>query len=452
MKVQALWVALGVLAISQPAFCADDMTEGAYAYRAPLPILAGAPLQRVAIPPQVLVRLQEADQSDLRIFNAQGQPLSMARLPARPSRSEQGEIELRPLPVLGAPGALAVTGVILQVDEKGLARVIGVNGAPEPPKTVLLGVLLDVRGVRDPATRLRLTTDIPAQQPVTFQVESSSDLAQWNSLAEVVAYRSPGDRSPVTLALARPALEGSYLRVTWRSANRLLGPVVVRGAMLTTEHPKTPKVERAEISGAKRTGSHELDFGLPFGTPVTALQLTPAGQNTILPIRILGRADSEQPWTLLASGTASSLQGTGGARVSPAIPLQGGDFRFIRVEADKRTSGFTAPPRVQVQLEPRDVVILVTGGPPFTIAAGLKGANSNFLPLDSLMAASPGVNLADLPLIEGQPHIPVTPSVDDGSGGLSARILILWGVLLGATAILGFIAWLVSRKPAQGMA
>ena len=94
----------------------------------------------------------------------------------------------------------------------------------------------------------------------------------------------------------------------------------------------------------------------------------------------------------------------------------------------------------------------MTGGPPFTIAAGLKGAKSNFLPLDSLMAASPGVNLADLPLIEGQPHIPVTPSVDDGSGGLSARTLILWGVLLGATAILGFIAWLVSRKPAQGMA
>ncbi|OYU69614.1 MAG: hypothetical protein CFE28_06145 [Alphaproteobacteria bacterium PA2] len=447
MKANGLGIALGLLLVSTPSLAADDALEASYAYRAPLPVVAGAPLQRIGVPPQVLVRLQEADQADLRIFNAQGQALPMALLPLQSSPSERRMVDLKPLPVLGAPGSLTVTGVSLRVDDGGQARVIGLSGAPGSATTEVLGVLLDTRAVADFASGLTLSADIPAQQPVTFSLDSSADLSRWAPVTEVVAYRSPDDAAKVFLPLDRVSVKGRYLRVTWGSSTRLLAPVTVRGASLTTERSAAAKVNRAEITGAKLTGSHVLEFGLPFATPVTALQLTLAGQNAILPVRILGRENSEQSWTLLGSGTVYRMQGAAETKTGPAIPLNAGRFRFIQIEADKRTTGFSAPPRIQVQFEPREVAVLLTGAPPYTIAAGLKGAKANYLPLDNLMAASPGLRAVDLPHMEASPSIPVVASMTDGGGAYSTKTLILWAVLLGATAILGLIAWLAARKP-----
>jgi len=326
---------------------------------------------------------------------------------------------------------------------------VGISGAPGSATTAVLGVLLDTRTVSDFASGLTLLADIPAQQPVTFSLDTSTDLASWDPVTEVVAYRSPDDAARIYLPLDRVLVKGRYLRVTWRSSTALLAPVTVRGGRLTTERSGAARVERAEITGAKLTGSHLLEFGLPFATPLTGLQLTLAGQNAILPVRILGRENSEQPWTLLGSGTVYRMQGAGEAKTGPAIPLNAGSFRFIQIEADKRTTGFSAPPGIQVQFEPREVAVLLTGSPPYTIAAGLKGAKATFLPLDSLMTASPGLRAVDLPHLEPSPSIPVVASATEGGGAFSTKTLILWGVLLAATAILGFIAWLAARKPAQ---
>ena len=441
-------VALGLVLFAQVANAADDKVSASYAYHAPLPVVAGAPLQRVPLTAEVLVRLQDPGYADVRVFNAQGQALPMALLPSRGVPAERRKTPLKPLPVLGVPGALNVTGVSLQVDPAGQARVVGLSGTPDKASASLLAVLLDTRAMHDLATELVLDVEMPDQQPVTFRLEDSADLKTWDAVSEHVAYRSPGDASTVSIPIDHAGFADRYLRVTWQSSTKLLAPVRVRGATLTTERAVAVQVERAEISGAKLVSTHDLEFGLPFGTRVKALYVSPNGQDTIIPVRILGRDDSEQPWTLMATGTAYKMQGIGDAQTGPAIPLSGANYRFIRLEADKRTGGFLVLPSLHAQFEPREIAVLITGSPPYTIAAGLKGASSAYLPLDSLMAASPNTKVADLPLVPMARSIPVVSYLGESEGATSARSMLLWAALLGGTAVLGFIAWLASRKPA----
>ena len=448
MRLGGLLVALGLALNAGSAHAGDDGVSKSYAYHLPLKVIAGAPLQRAPLSAEVLVRLQSADYSDVRVFNSQGQALPMALLPPAGSPAIKQQVDLKLMPVLGARGALSVTGVSLVVDNAGQARLARVEGVPETGATSLLAVLLDVRGVKDAATALALTADLPEQQPVTFRLEASSDLAHWEPVAETVAYRSPGESTAVNLPIDRLTLSGRYLRITWPSATRLLSPVVVRRASLSTEKSATLPVTQAEIRGAKLANPYELGFGLPFSTPINGLRLTPSGASAIIPVQVFGRTDSEQGWADLASGTAFSLQGPGASKTSQAIRLSSG-FPFLKVEADKRTAGFTAPPRIQVQMEPREIAFLVSGSPPYTLAAGLKGAKAVYLPLDSLMSAAPGQKVTDLPGIEIAPTIPVVESVSDGAGVFSMKSAVLWGVLLVATAVLGFIAWLAAKKPAQ---
>jgi Protein of unknown function (DUF3999) len=449
VRALGCWAALGLLLLAGAASAADDKASGAYAFHAPLQVVAGAPLQRVPLPAAALVRLQQPDYADVRVFNAQGQALAMALLAPSAAPAERRKTDLKPMPVLGAPGSLTVTGGSLQVDPAGRARVVGLSGAPDPASTVVLGVLLDVRSVRDAARELVLKVDMPEQQPVTFRLEASADLSQWQAVSEQVVYRGPGDLSAVTLAIDRPELVGRYLRVTWQSSTKLLAPVRVRGATLTTERSAAVQMERAEISGAKLATPHELEFGLAFATPIAALQLAPAGQSTVIPVRILGRADREQPWTLLATGTASRLERGGAVETGAAIRLTDQRFRFIRVEADKRTSGFPTPPGIEVQFAPREIAVLVSGDGPYTLAAGLKGASAAYLPLESLMtAAAADTKVSDLPMAPAARSTPVVMSLSDGGGGLLATSILLWAALLGGTAVLGFIAWLASKRPA----
>jgi len=72
-------VCLAVMTAAGAAWPASDPNDAqSYALRLPLAFAADAPLQRLILPAQALVSLQTGGLSDVRIFNAKGQPLAMA--------------------------------------------------------------------------------------------------------------------------------------------------------------------------------------------------------------------------------------------------------------------------------------------------------------------------------------------------------------------------------------
>ena len=313
------------------------------------------------LPAQALVALQGNRYADLRIFNAEGQALPMA-LSYPGARIEPRKVALKSYQILGAPGMFKVTGLSLRVDG-GSARVVQVDGDLSDPgaATVVVGALIDARAVTMPVVGLTLDADVPAQRSVEFAVEASSDLKEWQAIGSGVIYRS-GDGDPAvgpqTIALDGVDVSRQYLQVTWQTGAGAPA-VAVCGATLTLSQSLDhgPRVV-ARLAANFVDDPHRLRFVLPFASPVVAVQVKPRGTNVVLPVTIGGRADREQPWTEIGTGTVYRI----GARANGPFPLSDGPFHEMRIEADARPPGFAAPPDIDLLFEP--VQVVVPGSPP----------------------------------------------------------------------------------------
>ena len=458
------------------AQAADDANSpAAYAIRVPVTLAADAPLQRVMLPAEVLVRLQSPGYADVRLFNGAGQPVPMALAGVAAASAPEESVVLSAYPILGGhgtPGQAGLEGLSLRIEERQGQRVVQIDTAattttagPATPQAVR-GALLDARNVQLPVARMALDVDLPAGQPVTFRVQASKDLKHWQPLAETVLYRADAAAAPTApgrlgneqVDLQRADLKGHYMRVTWGDA-----AVTLRGATLATSSKTGPR-ERVSASMATPAlaNPRELVFALPFATPVAALAITPPGSNVLIPVRVLGRNHREQPWSPLASAVVYKMATVGKEQSSGPVELGGASVREIKIEADPKTPGFAAAPALALQFEPAQLVFLASGQGPFTLAAGLPGATaaaSAFLPLASLV---PGyqpaqentlpVALADVARADitgGQPADGALVPAAAASGGISTRSAVLWGVLLAGVAALGLMAWLLLRQTKQ---
>ena len=453
---------------------ADANSPAAYAIRVPVTLAADAPLQRVVLPAEVLVRLQSPGYADVRLFNGAGQPVPMALAGVAAASAPEESVTLPAYPILGAAstGTAGLEGLSLRIEERQGQRVVQIDTAvttttagPATPQAVR-GALLDARNVLLPVARMALDVDLPAGQPVTFRVQASKDLKHWQPLAETVLYRADAAAAPTApgrlgneqIDLQRADLKGHYLRVTWGDA-----AVTLRGATLATSRSTGPR-ERVSASMATPAlaNPRELVFALPFATPVAALAITPPGSNVLIPVRVLGRNHREQPWSPLASAVVYKMATGGKEQSSGPVELGGASVREIKIEADPKTPGFAAAPALALQFEPAQLVFLASGQGPFTLAAGLPGATaaaSAFLPLASLV---PGyqpaqentlpVALADVARADitgGKPADGALVPAAAASGGISTRSAVLWGVLLAGVAALGLMAWLLLRQTKQ---
>ncbi|WP_422844544.1 DUF3999 domain-containing protein [Acidovorax sp. M2(2025)] len=465
LAAAALFLAAGA---SQAA--ADAGSPAAFAIRLPVALAADAPLQRVALPAEVLVRLQSPGYADLRLFNGAGQPVPMALAGVAAARAPETSVVLRAYPILGpagTAGSAPLEGLSLRIEERQGQRVVRVNTpgtANAQANQVVRGALLDARSLRQPAARMALDADLPAGQPVTFEVQASKDLKTWRPLAETVLYRADAATAAPAAAgrlgteqidLHHAELQGHYLRVTWGDA-----AVNLRGATLVTSQGAVAR-ERVSARLAVPPLAHprELVLALPFATPVAALTVTPAGSNVLIPVRVLGREHREQPWSPLASAVVYKMAIGGQEQRSGPIELGGASVREIKIEADAKTPGFAAAPEVALQFEPVQLVFLASGPGPFTLAAGLPSppaAASAYLPLASLIPgyqppqenslplAQADVARADLPggLPAGGALVPAAAASD----GISTRSAVLWGVLLAGVGALALMAWLLLRQ------
>ena len=257
---------------------------------------------------------------------------------------------------------------------------------------------------------------------------------------------SAGERagSGEALSLDGAALDGDYLRITWHAASRLVSPVVVRGVVLLTRPAAVDRESGVDAVPPPLADAHAGEFALPFATPVAVIRIGLRGEDIVLPVRVLGRDDREQPWTLLGQGIASRARGD--AAGDRGIALEGGTFRTMRIEAAPQTPGFTAAPAIRFEFAPRDIVFLAAGTPPYALAAGRAGAPDAYLPLADLVGQATGAPL--LATAKSAPTAPLALAPAGDAGG-NKRQAVLWAILLAATALLGGMAWaLWKRAPA----
>jgi Protein of unknown function (DUF3999) len=438
---------------------ADAGKPDAYALRLSVTPAPDAALQRVVLPAQALVRLQEPGYADLRLFNAQGQavPMALAGVAAA-APAARPQTRLPAYPILGGATSAGIDGLSLRIEERNGKRVVQLNtgtAGSAPAGQQVLGALLDARAVTGPISTITLDVDLPLNQPATFRLQTSRDLKSWAPLADTVLYRGDAASTGSNLGtdnieVALADLSGQYVRITWSDSAGQNVPVTLRGAALTTAVNGAPQRVSASLATPTLTNAHELSFALPFATPVAALAITPQGSNVLVPVRIFGRNDRSQPWAQIASTVVYRLTTGGKEQLSGPIELQGVAVREIKVEADAKTPGFAAAPAIALQFEPVQLVFLAGGPAPFTLATGLAGAVGAYLPVSNLIPGYKPAQENTLPAAKVDTAAAGSDAalVPNAAGGdtVATRSLVLWGILLLGVIALAAMAWVLMKQ------
>lgn len=470
----ALAMAAAMVPASAALGAGDPNLMQSYAVRLPLTVAAGASLQRVTLPAQVLVNVQSPALNDLRIFNAAGQPVSMALSDAIQTQPESTRTTLKAMPIMGpseSRNGATLSTLSVRIDEQQGQRSVHIDsgGAATAGGQSVVGALLDARAVADPVAGLLLDVDLPLAQPITFIIQSSTDLKNWQPLAETVLYRAEGvDGANGTngtsvassqlgsdhIALPGADLRHRYLRISWADADGNTAgvrSVTLRSATLTTvrDAGTTARVT-ATVGNALLANAHEVRFSLPFAAPAAALDIKPAGDNVLIPIRVLTRNERSQPWTVLANSVVYNMTAAGKPQRNGVIELNGPTGREIKIEADKNTAGFAAAPAISLLFDTAQVVFLANGTAPYTLAAGRADTASPYLPLSSLMPGYRAGQENSLPRASVSVLGETVVAAGKSDDSLPLRSIVLWAVLAAGVLALGLMAWTIMKQNNKG--
>ncbi|MEG3146243.1 DUF3999 family protein [Sphingomonas sp. RT2P30] len=441
---RGLIVLAAVFALTGAARAAGDDAPTRYPVQLRVTPVAGAPVQRLALPLSILAGSRSSDLADVRLFDSAGGAVPIARAPA-PAMTARRETRLPALPIIGAADTPRVTGVSVRLDARGQPRLVSLAAGGGEGRTATLAVLFDARHLGEPSDTLILDADWPASRPVTFVVEASGDLQHWRTIGQRVAFRSAdgmAEKPEITLHDAAPG----WIRVSWDTAST----VTVRSGLFAATTTRDPAPLMLEAMPPPPTDTHEIAFAVPFATPVAALQIVPAGIGTLLPVRIFGRDSAEQAWQPIGAGTVFRLAAKDGERVGEPIALDDAHFRYWRIAADGKGPGFVASPRLRFAFAPAEIVFVASGPAPLLLVAGRAAQPDTYLSLDSVLAGSGSREVSSLPVAATAPSAaPATLQLITGDGDSDAvRRIALWALLLAATAALGFMAWRLARRPA----
>lgn len=436
--------AMGALALLAACGKAPDdapASPSAFKVRLAVEPAGGGQVQRVILPAQALIALQRADLGDVRIFDGRGKPLALAQDGPGTANGEPPHVISRAaIPVMGSAAPDGAEGMSITVDNAQIGHVVmrGGGGRPEPGEQQIVAALLDTRTIAEPASALTLDADLPMQQPVSVTLEQSADLSNWQPLAEKVLFRAGPDNAllgSMRFTLGGADLRQSYLRLRWDPR----AGVTIRGASITTT-PNAP-LPRTSVpsSGLELEDAHRARFSVSFATPVAALRLTETSPDGVVPVRVYGRDRPDQQWSLLAAGI---VRQTSPDRPGNLIDLGGAAMRNYRIEADPRSAGFSAPPKLELLFEPVELVAAFNGVPPYVLAVGSAGIKPAYLAASEIASADV-LKAGPLPIAKVDVSGSIAPAVavqPESEGPFETRKLALWAVLLLGTAVLAFAA------------
>lgn len=426
--------ALALLAAcSKPAL--DPATPQGYAMTLPVTPSDEKGVHRVDLPPRAVAALQRDDAGDVRIFDGEGRPLSLALADTASRPQGQRTVPLKAMPI-AVPKPAAKGSVSVRVDRaEQSVTVDAVNEEAEAESTPTAALLFDTRKLDDPVLALELDAKLPKGVLIEVSAAASGDLKSWEPLASKVLLGTDGD-TPPDLRLAMPGLPLSdrYVRLSWQ----LTDGVKIRGAKAITARIPPPRPMMFATRGADLEGNHTLRFDVPLGVTLIGVRISGQSGEGVVPLTLSGRTATEEPWQQLAQG---ALRNGSSAQLDfPTIHLA-----EYRVLADPRSPGFAAMPRVELLTAPIVLLAAFNDKPPYTLALGNAAAPSVYFErADLLGRPRSDATLPEAQVTAGPTQIlKIEPA---GSGLFSPRKLALWAALLAATALLGFLALHLLRQ------
>jgi hypothetical protein len=309
--------------------------------------------------------------------------------------------------------------------------------------------LLDTRKLDQPVDAIVLKASIPVERPVTFRLLASSNLKDWESLAEKVLFRPSGDKPMLggdRVEVGGADLRGRFIGVSWAGA----GDVVLSGASAVLAEPV--KVPRSAVPTMplKLRDPHELILHLPDNERLTGLRVMASANDGVVPVHLSAGTPGRDRWESFARTTIAPERG------ATTIDLPVRTVASVKLEADRRTGGFSEAPRVELLFDPVELLVGFSGTPPYRLAIGQPAAAPNFLRANEIAPGMGASAIAKLPSAAlagttGQLASPV--DVQSNPGNVQdRRKWVLWTALLVGTLVLLWIAFRLVRTGSQRVA
>ena len=449
--------------IVSPLWALDAPAPADFAWRATLALPAGASVARVTLPPEAMLQLQSPDARDVRVFNADGEAVAHAfTTPAgaasKPVPVQTGAYAAHALFSAASGQRPAQGSVAIHLDQAGNQRSVWVHMADSAVApgathaTALPSALFDTRREKQTISALTLQAELPANALIHFTVDTSTDLAQWTPVevrGPVFRFDGAGAPNNPTLELMQPLrLEGHYLRLNWQDQNGVQMRSVT-GSVAPAE--AAPARVLALLPAGKADGNTSIIWSLPFATPLAALQLSSSRNNTLIPVRILGRNDAAQPWRQLAQTVIYRVGAPGQEKVNPPVDLGSVSVRWLRVEASHGMALPGTDVQATLAFEPAQLVFMATGKAPFELAVGRSGTTATAVQASLIRSVVTG-KLEDLPVAELSNSRLLNPAATDATltrflpAGVAPRSLWLWVILLAGVLILAAVAYGLLRQ------
>jgi len=464
VKQKFAFVALIALVLAAHAETPDD-----FAYRAALQATPG--LNVINLTEPVFRAAQTSDLRDLRVFNAKGESMPLARLPA--ARIEPGpahDLKMVPLPAQAQARDKALADFKLRIERDGERSVIEVTPAPgrttpsesASPLEQIGGYLIDLRQLRDldGMMVLHFSADAP---DFTGRIEilGSDDLYAWRPIVSgpLVRNRQLGDtieHNRFVIHRAPP-----FVRIGWNGA---AAPRIETAELVENGKAAPPPSIELTVTRAESGNSWFVD--VPPALPIAVVRIRPALDNVSVRVRVFRHDEVGVPRTVRRGLLA---------RRAPEHWVAEHDldvFRLKRGEQWVESSWFTlSGPTTQLRIDapassglgetlpivealwlPRRYLVAINEPGPYVLAVGNDTSDLKPAPALDVRSVLPQDDAA-------ASHLPVAlleekPFAANAAASETQRIAreaswsryLLWGALLAAVAALAFMAMRIATQ------
>ena len=429
------------------AACAQE-TPADFSVRVPLAVSGNGPWYRLELPLAVQLSARQADLSDVRVFNAAGEPQAYALSRQSSQRSESRTVtEVKWFPLYAADTQQALPGVVMKSTTEGTLLEIRPSTAKGPQ--VLRGWVLDASAIKAPLQQLSLDWSREHDGFQRFSIEASDDLQHWTPWGDgQVARLSFADERVEQHDVNLPGQSARYLRLVWQGQ---AAPLLTSAKLVsaTSSSLPLPLVWSQPLAGT-RLSAGEYSWQLPTGLNVERLRIELKQPNTLAPVTLSGRRDSKQAWQPLSNGLLYRLTSNGQEVVQDELQLPGQAVAELKLQVDERGAGLgVEAPALHFAVRSTQLVFLGRGEPPFTLALGNAAAKAANLPLSTLIPDYSAERFKALgqATVAGDAVVNTPVAAAAVESGPDWKKFGLWAVLLLGVAALGAMAYSLLRKP-----